>query len=67
MTRSELKQALLEINITDELREELLKVLDALDMIIYCPAGTTETGMPEWIAAKVTVLLNELKKAGGAR
>ena len=67
MTRSELKQALLEINITDERRTELLTVLDALDMIIYCPAGTTETGIPEWIPAKVTVLLNELNKAGGAR
>ena len=67
MTRSELKQALLEINITDELRTELLTVLDALDMIIYCPAGTTETGIPEWIAAKVTVLLNELKKMGVPR
>jgi hypothetical protein len=67
LTRRELKQALLEINSTDETRKELPTVLDALDMIIYCPAGKKEAEIPEWITEKVNVLLNELKKVGGAR
>ncbi|MEI6651480.1 MAG: BatD family protein [Chlorobiaceae bacterium] len=67
LTRRELTQALLEINITDETRKELPTVLDALDMIIYCPAGKKEAEIPEWVPARVTVVLNELKKAGGAR
>ena len=67
LTRKELKQALLEINVTDEIRKELPKVLDALDMIIYCPAGKKEAEIPESIPARVTDLLNALKKAGGAR
>ncbi len=67
LTRKELKQALLEITITDETRKELPMVLDALDMIIYCPAGKKEAEIPESVPARVSVLLHDLKKAGGAR
>jgi len=67
LTRRELKQALLEIAITDETRKEIPTVLDALDMIIYCPAGKKEAEIPESVPARVHVLLNELKKAGVTR
>ncbi len=67
LTRRELKQALLEIKSTDETRKELTTLLDALDMIIYCPAGKKEAEIPEGIAARVNVLLNELKKVGVTR
>ena len=67
LTRRELKQALLEIAITDETRKEIPTVLDALDMIIYCPAGKKEAEIPESVPARVNVLLNELKKAGVTR
>ncbi|MFZ4524051.1 MAG: BatD family protein [Chlorobium sp.] len=67
LTRRELKQALLEITLTDETRKEVPTVLDALDMIIYCPAGKKEAYIPEWVPARVNALLNALKKVGEAR
>jgi len=52
---------------TNETRKELPTELDALDMIIYCPAGKKEAEIPESAPARVNILLNELKKAKGAR
>jgi len=67
LTREELKQALQEINITDETQTELPGVLDSLDKIIYSPSEKKETRLPEGMVAKINALVHELIKSGGSR
>ena len=67
MTRAELNEALQKINIPDESRSELPAVLDSLDRILYSQAAEQENRIPDWIAAKIDILLRALKKAGSSR
>ena len=67
MTRTELHDALQEINIPDETRAELPAVLDSLDKILYSTAEAKESRIPERITAKVNALLNALKKVNSLR
>ena len=67
MTRTELQDALQEINIPDETRSELPVVLDSLDKILYSPTGEKENRIPDRVAKKFSTLLNALKKASSLR
>ena len=67
MTRTELQDALQDINIPDEIRTEIPAVLDSLDKILYSPAEEKESRIPDRITAKVNALLNALKNAGSLR
>ena len=67
MTRIELKNALRNIGIADEVQSELTVVLDSLDKILYSPIREKEARTPAGIAEKINALSKEIKPAGNAR
>ncbi len=67
MTRIELKNALRNIGIADDVQSELTGVLDSLDKIIYSPIREKEARSPVWIAEKINALSKEIQPAGNAR
>ncbi len=67
LTRTELHDALQEINIPDETRAELPAVLDSLDKILYSTVEEKESRIPDRITAKVNALLKALKKVSSLR
>jgi hypothetical protein len=67
LTRVELKNALQNIGLSDEIQSELPAVLDSLDKILYSPTGKKETRTPDSITAKVNTLLQALRAISGSR
>jgi hypothetical protein len=63
LTRRELKSALMNLNMTDEARADLPAVLDSLDKRLYSPAGKKEGQLPARVVARVSTLVDALKKA----
>jgi hypothetical protein len=61
LTRMELKDALQENGLPEEIRVEIPEVLDALDRQLYSPAGNKDSVIPDRIATKVSTLLNNMK------
>jgi hypothetical protein len=57
----ELKDALQENGLPEEIRVEIPEVLDALDRQLYSPAGNKDSVIPDRIATKVSTLLNNMK------
>jgi hypothetical protein len=67
LTRMELKTALQDIGISDDIQSELTVMLDTLDKILYSPIRDKEAKAPELIVEKVNALSKALKPAGNTR
>ncbi len=67
LTRVELKNALQNIGLSDEIQSELPAVLDSLDKILYSPTGKKEARTPDSITAKVNTLLQTLRAISASR
>ena len=67
LTRVELKKALQEIVLPENVQLELPAVLDSLDRILYSPTGKKDAKTPDSITAKVNSLLQALNAITSAR
>jgi len=66
LTRMELKNALQEIGLPDDIQSAIPAVLDSLDRILYSPSGAIEARTPDAITEKVNTLLPALRAKAGS-
>ena len=66
LTRMELKNAMQETGLPDDVQSALPAVLDSLDRILYSPTEIKENRTPDSITTKVNTLLQALRAKAGS-